>query len=427
MKHTFPFLDSGWAARLLCCFCLFEITGEVISAPRQNNRTSAATTSTNQLKVNVSFDGYPENGELASRLRAIAVQAYPKVVELVMEQGEKCPWECTIVVSKRVGKKGAEVPARTFGTKIRMSWGYFEEKPAYLEPSLIHELVHVAQHWRIWSVFQSRPVCWVEGIANYVPFTLAYTNGFTCMGCALQNPDYTDGYSCAGAFLVFVAENHGRDVVRKLNSSVRHARFSEAFFKQETGKEFDTLWSEFQKTPSYTPLAAAINDYRQKFAFKAGRAPKGFQKRFDAYLANQFQGEALQQWHDALGYKAGKPAGQNKEYLLNDFAKFAFMNTLEGVGTKESYACMQKLVAENKVPWFSPEELRKAYVDLPEEIYTEPYGARTFLLTKAKDPFLYFYRVDCRNKEDHWKLVKVWRCKADGSSYEIFPQELSKD
>src|SRR5262249_28508097 len=150
---------------------------------------------------------------LAERAKQIGNQMYPRVCALLSDGKCQSPPSFDIQVKPRLpnGNMG-QTRLRT----ILLNAEYieqFQNEPELLEGVLVHEMGRVAQHYYRpiighWLVSTHRPpVYWVEGIADYVCFKLLQTNTWACLECGSARPHYRDGYSCAGAFLVFLESN----------------------------------------------------------------------------------------------------------------------------------------------------------------------------------------------------------------------------
>src|SRR5207244_1120657 len=106
--------------------------------------------------------------------------------------------------------------------------------PDNLDKILIHEMVHVAQSFKVASY-------WREGLADYVRYKLGYTNGWACPQCSEDYPHYTSGYWCAGAFLLWMDAIYGTKLIHELNQALRRGSYSEELFSIVTGKTLAEL------------------------------------------------------------------------------------------------------------------------------------------------------------------------------------------
>jgi len=209
----------------------------------------------------VDFNEAPELKEVAGRARHIGNEMYPKVLAIVAEDTSKLPQQFDIVFKKHF-KPGD--PGRTQGSRIWLDAEWLANNPAYLDRVLLHEMAHVTQDVRWYRGISNKSVCWGEGIADYVPYKLGYTNGWRCPQCANGFLHYTHGYTCAGAFLLFLDATYGLNVIRHLNAALRRHSYSDKFFAKATAKSLGELWVQFhscykERRPSYVSLHCRSN------------------------------------------------------------------------------------------------------------------------------------------------------------------------
>jgi hypothetical protein len=118
---------------------------------------------------------------------------------------------------------------------------------------VIHELTHLVQR------YPSYKAGWlVEGIADYV------RNGYFEPAIPLptlnfEKANYTDAYKTTATFLIWLDKNGQKDIVPKLSAALVANTYSDATWKELTGKDVTTLWQEFAKatgTPKPTATAS---------------------------------------------------------------------------------------------------------------------------------------------------------------------------
>jgi len=177
------------------------------------------------------------------------------------------------------------------------------------------------------------------------------------------------------------------DVVRELNTELRRGSYSDWFFAKTTGKSIDELWTEFQKTPAFTPVAAETLQLQAELGYVNGQPPKDIGRRLTAYL--------LQQPGGAL--------------------------TLEGSEV------LAKFVADAQLPGFLKVIGREISwgiggPNLRKESSSAAYPAvRTFCGRKTDDPSAYYCIVVRLSKQSGWKLQRAWRAGPDGRVLEEYP------
>ena len=103
----------------------------------------------------------------------------------------------------------------------------------------VHEVAHVVQAMSAYN-----PVWLIEGVADYVRWVKFEPQNFT-VRINPEKASFRDSYRTTGAFLAWCELNYDSRLVTKLNHDVRFGNYSDANFKRYTGKDVDTLWSEF--------------------------------------------------------------------------------------------------------------------------------------------------------------------------------------
>ena len=352
----------------------------------------------------VDYSRTPEMKELAEHARQLGDEMYPKVLALLADETAKLPHQFDIVFKKRTWRGMGGV---TLGARVRLNAGWLANNPASLDAILIHEMAHVAQHYK-WYRWFKIPGYWTEGIADYARYKLGYTNGWRCPQCSVAFPHYTYGYACAGAFLLFVDATCGSNVVRQLNTELRRGSYSDRFFAKATGKSLDELWVEFQQSPAFTPVAAEVTELYNALGYSNGKPPRDVRVRFKAYLKQQ---PATNDLLVAAREMKGKP--------LKDVSRFyAFIRYFD-----EAAKFVGSLGEKGQLPGFARGELSKTWPEMSDlESCGEPYPmSRTFSCLKNGDRSAYHYIVLRESKDSPWKLQRAWRTSPDGRIIEEFP------
>jgi hypothetical protein len=165
--------------------------------------------------------------ELAEQARQIGNEMYPQVLAVLGADTSKVPQQFDIIFTKHLKPNDW---GRTRGRRIQLNADWFEKNPDKLDGTLVHEMAHLTQgiHW--YRPFNTAWKCWMEGIPDYVRYKLGYTNGWWCPECSFVYPHYSYGYSCAGAFLLFVDQTYSSNVVRQLNTELQRRVYSDKFF-----------------------------------------------------------------------------------------------------------------------------------------------------------------------------------------------------
>jgi hypothetical protein len=118
---------------------------------------------------------------------------------------------------------------------------------------VVHELTHLVQR------YPSYKAGWlVEGIADYV------RNNYFEPAIALpklnfEKAKYTDAYKTTATFLIWLDKNGQKDIVPKLSAALVANTYTDATWKELTGKDVADLWQDFAKatgTPAASTTAA---------------------------------------------------------------------------------------------------------------------------------------------------------------------------
>ena len=362
----------------------------------------------------VDYSEAPEMKELAERARQIGNEMYPKVLAVLADDTSTLPQQFHIIFKKHTS---GGAPGTTLGTTIRLNAGWLTDNPGYLEAIVSHEMAHVAQHYK-WYDSSKIPWYWREGIADYVRYKLGYTNGWGCPQCSAEFPHYTSGWSCAGAFLLYLEKTYDSNVVRQLNTELRRGAYSEQFFPRATARGLDELWAEFQKTPAFSPLAVEMNNLHEALGYVNGRAPADVPARFESYLKHQHAESDLNNLHRALGYVNGKPP----KNVLNEYIAYLYFSRPEGALTEDALGLLGNLNEEGKLPGGFDRGKSSMAFESSEQAFSNAYPAcRTFFVSQKGDPSLYYYVVVRASKDSAWKLQRAWRAGSDGRVIEDYP------
>jgi len=363
----------------------------------------------------VDFSEAPELKELAERARRIGNEMYPRVLALLADDTSNLPHQFDIVF-KRHTSRGA--PGATRVRTIRLNAGWLANSPAYLDTVLGHEMAHVAQDYKRYRTFKI-PWYWREGVADYVRCKLGYTNGWGCPQCSPNFPHYTSGWSCAGAFLLYLDTAYGSNIVRQLNTVLRRGSYSDRFFANATGKSLDELWTEFQKTPAFTPIAGEVNELNQALGNLKGRASEEVHARFEAYLKQHHTDAEINKLHEALAYVNGQPPKD----VLDRYKDYLYFGRPAGSLTEEAVEFLNSLDERGQLPGIlkGDHEGASVTIEMSQEVFSSAYPvSRTFYLSKKGDPALYYYLVLRTSEDSAWKLQKAWRTGPDGRVIEEY-------
>ena len=195
--------------------------------------------------------GAPDLAEWAEKeLQPVIVEWYPKIVAMLPGDGYRAPTNVTLRFRNDMGG----VPASAGGSFVNMNSQWFrKELKREARGSVVHELVHVVQSYgraRRTNPDAIRTPGWlVEGIPDYIRWFLyePQTKGAEITQRNLANARYDASYRVSGNFLDWLVRTHDKDIVRKINAAARNGNYSEALWKEWTGKTAQELGADWKK------------------------------------------------------------------------------------------------------------------------------------------------------------------------------------
>ena len=186
----------------------------------------------------------------------------------------------------------------------------------------VHETAHVIQAYSSYN-----PVWLVEGIADYIRWVKFEPEHFYPR-INVQRATYHDSYQTTAAFLGWCERHYDSRLVTKLSQNVRFGTYQNSLFKDDCGKDVDTLWAEFiadyQKDPAaiLAPAAAPADQPRVLPAVVPGS-----------------------------GVFADLSAAYNTAGITSDGKSFALTSGFDGGGTAYSAALLGRSVTRQGVPF----------------------------------------------------------------------------
>ncbi|MEO8112703.1 MAG: basic secretory protein-like protein, partial [Ginsengibacter sp.] len=111
-----------------------------------------------------------------------------------------------------------------------------------------HEVMHIVQSYP----GGAGPGWITEGIADYVRNKMGVNNeaGDWRLPEYNSRQNYTDAYRVTARFLQWIEQKYKSNLVQKLDADMRNKKYAPAFWKTETGKTIDQLWSEYAANPA---------------------------------------------------------------------------------------------------------------------------------------------------------------------------------
>jgi hypothetical protein len=142
--------------------------------------------------------------------------------------------------------------AATGGGRIVYNPAYFRKKPGDIDV-VTHEVMHVVQNYggRRRSGGTRGPGWLTEGIADFVRYKFGVDNPGAGWTLPEFKPDqsYTNSYRITARFLVWLENRGNKDLVKKLDASLRARTYTDDIWKKETGKTLDEQWKAYAENP----------------------------------------------------------------------------------------------------------------------------------------------------------------------------------
>lgn len=143
------------------------------------------------------------------------------------------------------------IPAYASGGKVVCNVQWFRKNlEGEARGAVVHEMVHVVQNYglpeRRNPPGQKNPRWMVEGVADYIRWFLYEPE---TRGGEIRDPSkakYDASYRVTGNFLNWVTATYDKDIVKKMNAAMREGRYSDALWKEFTGKTVEELGEEWK-------------------------------------------------------------------------------------------------------------------------------------------------------------------------------------
>ena len=223
---------------------------EAISVEGGEGKRITFSTAGEKYNVTIDATGTPDLVPWIEQELVPAVKEwYPKIVEMLPSEGYEAPEQ--VLISFEPDMRGV---ANASGTRIRCAGEWFRRNlDGEAKGAVIHELVHVVQQYgrgRRNNPDATRTPGWiVEGIPDYIRWFLyePETKGAEITARNIDRARFDANYRITGNFLNWVVQQHGQDLIRKLNAAAREARYTPEIWKELTGKTVEELgeaWRE---------------------------------------------------------------------------------------------------------------------------------------------------------------------------------------
>jgi hypothetical protein len=376
----------------------------------------------------IRFEGAETNPELAEAARKFGEAEYPAILALVGDAAS--PRQIDIVFQTNllrrfktsIRRAGRNLPPQLSahpagvarGTVVYLSLEDQFRSPAKMRNTLAHELAHCAQHYSAFGA-RRRPGYWTEAIADYTAQKITAPQNPAEPPCRCTGlwPHYTYGYVCGAAFLSYIEQHGHTNIVTSLNTTLRKATYSDAFFLNATGKSLEEWWREFLAKGHVTNLARSVNEIFTEIGFRDGKLPKDAESRLRDFIARQLEPAHLL---DILGM-SGHANERPEDIRLRVFLLAASL--AEPGETAMDY--VSKLWKSGALPGFPEAGAGSIYepIDLGAMDDLVESDAREIVGVKPGESRIYHYQVirPCREC-GRWEIEKAWLATRDGQIVE---------
>jgi hypothetical protein len=184
-------------------------------------------------------------------LAPVVREWYPKLVAMLPSEGFTPYTNITLRFRDNMGG----TPASASGDSINCNAEWFrKELDGEAVGSVVHEMVHVVQRYgrnRRDNPNATRVPGWLtEGIPDYIRWFLyePESRGADITRRNVEKARYDSSYRVTGNFLDWAVRTKDKDLVQKLNTAARQGAYSEAVWKDATGKTSEELGAEWKKS-----------------------------------------------------------------------------------------------------------------------------------------------------------------------------------
>ena len=137
--------------------------------------------------------------------------------------------------------------AATDDGRVVFSSEYMTKHPADIDV-VTHEVMHIVQNYG-----NSAGQGWLtEGIADFArnKFGVNNADAHWSMPPYKEGQNYTNSYRITARFLTWLEKNKKKNLVKKIDASLRDHTYNNNSWKKLTGKDLDELWKEYTENPS---------------------------------------------------------------------------------------------------------------------------------------------------------------------------------
>jgi hypothetical protein len=188
------------------------------------------------IEIDVDCADSPEMRDWASKAASLCERWYPRINDELKSEGYKPAHHVTMKITTTY-----DGVAAASGHEIVGATKFFKDHPDDLG-AMIHETVHIVQNYHS----RKNPGWLVEGVADFFRFFIFEPGKIGPIRA--RGARYDGSYRTTAAFLGYVTHRYRKSLVNELNAVMRQGKYSDAIFKELTGKTVEELDKEWRQT-----------------------------------------------------------------------------------------------------------------------------------------------------------------------------------
>jgi hypothetical protein len=224
--------------KLVICMAITAVVVFLVVLRSAADTVPPTTTKPAAILITIDTTQAPECAEFAAKAKAAGEAYYATIEKMLPSDGYTPPNKVTITFLP--AEEGKPYVAYTSAKGIFCDPDYYTKNPNDVG-SIIHELVHVDQHYTLGK----RPGWLTEGIADWVRW-FHYEPANKRPHPKGDKAKYDGSYQTTAAFLEWTSNKYDKDLVKKLNAACRQAHYSDKIWKDLTGKSLEDLGAEWK-------------------------------------------------------------------------------------------------------------------------------------------------------------------------------------
>lgn len=187
-------------------------------------------------EITLDTSGAPDLAGFAGRAKAICEAQYPFIAAYLKTDGFTPPKQFNQTYREMDGV------AYTSGGGCFFSAAYFRAHPDDYG-AVVHEMVHIIQSYK-----GDNPGWLVEAVDDYVRFYRYEPVSKSLHFTADRVQDQPQAYQIGAQFLDWAQTKYDKNLVPEMNTAMRNGAYTDALWKDKTGKTLTDLWGEWKTT-----------------------------------------------------------------------------------------------------------------------------------------------------------------------------------